>query len=389
MATGLFRRVVAGLSTVLAVSATLCAAAGCSSASSKPVTVLTQNLYLGGDIDRPIRAAEGRSGHTAVLALGHADLELRRIVDCTSFGVRGRLLAREIADARPDAVGLQEVALWRSGPLRLAPGPPVASRVDLDFLPTLLTDLSARGARYDVAAVQQESDVEAPAFAGDPFSGTATDAEDVRLTDRDVVLVRHGSGLTVAGSGGGQYRHRLNLRLADASFAFVRGYAWADLTDGRTRFRFLTTHLEASTEGAAAAQAEELLAGPAGVEDEPAVVVGDLNSDAADPAVRAARSGPHASAYGVLTGSGQLADEWLAQPSPGAGFTSGLSELVNDSTAAGLRRRIDLVFARGTSGEPVGAVRGAVLGAALSDRDPTTGLWPSDHAGVLLTLRIG
>ena len=83
------------------------------------VTVMTRNVYLGADINRPVRAARGKSGGEALAALGQANDQVRAIVDQTDFRVRSRLLAAEIAAARPDLVGLQEVALWRKGPLEL------------------------------------------------------------------------------------------------------------------------------------------------------------------------------------------------------------------------------------------------------------------------------
>src|SRR4029453_6114782 len=176
------------------------------------VTVMTRNIYLGGDITRPIRAALDRKGPEGVLALGHANHELREIVDRTDFTTRSKLLAAEIAAARPDLVGLQEVALWRHGPLQLDQiGRPDASEVDYDFLATLVADLAARGIRYEIVQVQQESDVEAPAFTGNPFSGTAGSAEDVRLADRDVILVRSGSGIKIDGSGGGQFSQQFTV----------------------------------------------------------------------------------------------------------------------------------------------------------------------------------
>ena len=78
------------------------------------------------------------------------------------------ILADEIAAAQPDLVGLQEVAMWRHGPIELDKiGQPNATEVDYDFLAILLSDLASRGIRYEVASTQQESDVEAPAFTGD------------------------------------------------------------------------------------------------------------------------------------------------------------------------------------------------------------------------------
>ena len=197
------------------------------------VTVMTRNIYLGGDITRPIRAAVGRTGGDALLALGHANHELREIVDRTDFRVRAGLLADEIADTQPDLIGLQEVAMWRSGPFELDHlGQPNATVVDYDFLQLLQAALQDRGVGYDVVQVQQESDVEAPAFTGDPLTGSAGSAEDVRLTLSDVILRRTSSPVEISAHGGGQYRQRIQLTLGGGSYAFVRGFAWADVTSG-------------------------------------------------------------------------------------------------------------------------------------------------------------
>ena len=165
--------------------------------------------------NRPIRAALDRTGRDGVLALGHANHKLREVVDRTDFATRSELLAEEIAAARPDLVGLQEVALWRRGPMELDQiGRPDATVVDYDFLAMLLADLAARGIRYETVHVQQESDVEAPAFTGNPFTGSADSAQDVRLTDRDVILVRSDAGIRIEGSGGANFSQRLEVNSA-------------------------------------------------------------------------------------------------------------------------------------------------------------------------------
>ncbi|HZB66629.1 MAG TPA: hypothetical protein VE503_04340, partial [Ornithinibacter sp.] len=92
-----------------------------------PVTVMPRNLYLGADINRPVEAAlkaqaAGATPQQVVAALAVATHVSRTIVDQTGFPTRSRLLAAEIARTEPDLVGLQEVALWRSGPLELDKG---------------------------------------------------------------------------------------------------------------------------------------------------------------------------------------------------------------------------------------------------------------------------
>ena len=344
------------------------------------LTVMTRNLYLGADIDRPVRAASGRTGPAALLALGLANYELREMVDRTDFAVRSRLLAAEIATARPDVVGLQEVALWRSGPLQLDQlGRPNASAVDYDFLSMLLTELERRQAGYDVAQAQDSSDVEGPAFTGDPTNGTEHLARDVRLTLRDVILVRTGAGITVADRGSGQYQAKIDIQLGGIPYSYVRGFAWADLDLGHTGLRFVTTHLESESAEVTLAQADELLAGAAADRPRLTVIACDCN---AEPV-------PSDAAYTRLTGSGGFADTWLAQGSAaGPGFTFGLGEDLRDPVAR-FSRRIDLVLAKGFPPERLAANRGQVTGDEPADRDPGTGLWPSDHAGVIVQLPLG
>jgi hypothetical protein len=354
----------------------------------RAVTVMTRNLYVGGDITRPLRAAQDRTGRDAILALGHANHELRRIVDHTSFAVRSELLADEIAAARPDLLGLQEVALWRHGPMQPDKlGQLNATEVDYDFLSMLTAALDERGAPYDVVHAQQGSDVEAPAFIGNPFAGTATAGRDIRLTVRDVILVRRNSGLRITESGGGQYRHRLEVTIAGTVFSFIRGYALADFAIGSKRLRFATTHLESQSGDVAAGQAQELVQGLTGRTPLTTIVACDCNSDPrGGPGGRGEAAAP-STTYRLLTQGDDLEDLWLQQPaSAGRGFTAGLSELVNDPTADGFSRRLDLMLARSAESSGLYVSHGQVTGDELTDRDSRTGLWPSDHAGVVLHL---
>ncbi|MPZ62224.1 MAG: hypothetical protein GEU93_13205 [Propionibacteriales bacterium] len=349
---------------------------------------MTRNVYIGADIQRPVRATAGLTGNAALVALGNANHELREIVDDTNFPVRAGLLAEEIARTHPDLVGLQEVALWRSGPVQLDQiGVPNASTVDYDYLAILLGKLAARGAHYVAAHEQTESDVEAPSFLGDPFVGTMSDASDQRLTTRDVILKRVGSPVQVTGSGGSHYDAALTLPIAGQPTSFVRGYNWVDAHAGGASFRFVNTHLEAFSSDIALAQADQLLVDLAALSPRTTIIACDCNSDPLDSSVKPFDTVSHKAPYEFIVGSG-FTDQWLQWAHAEEGWTSGLSETVDDSTADRFDHRIDMVFAQSSTGSALPVVRATVTGDEVSDRDPATGLWPSDHAGVLMKLRM-
>jgi endonuclease/exonuclease/phosphatase family metal-dependent hydrolase len=97
----------------------------------------------------------------------------------------------------------------------------------------------------------------------------------------------------------------------------------------------------------------------------PVVLVGDMNSG----------PGSDVGAYDILTGGG-LADVG------GTGLTCCHANDLRNPDAT-LTKRIDLVFARGGF-RPVSA---EVVGNEPADRI-AGGLWPSDHAGVVATLKL-
>jgi endonuclease/exonuclease/phosphatase family metal-dependent hydrolase len=359
----------------------------------KPVTVMSRNIYLGADINRPINAAlaaqqQGGTPQEVLVALANATHETRAIVDQTDFPVRAGLLAKEIDGTEPELIGLQEVALWRSGPLQLDQvAVPNATDVDYDFLHILLDALADRDEHYVAVAVGDRADVEAPSFTGSPFDGTiGGNPRDVRLTMRDVVLMRVEDGLTAVGNGGAVFSHNLTVDILGTTLSFDRGYQWVDVRAGATSFRFINSHFEAFSSDIALAQAQELLAN-ATAADRTNVFVCDCNTDPLNGSVKPHDTVPHKAPYELITGAGGFTDEWLEFAPAEAGWTSDLSELVDDPTADGFDHRIDFVFGRTASGERLGAVRGQVTGTEVSDRDPATGLWPSDHGGVVLRLR--
>ncbi|NUR07641.1 MAG: hypothetical protein HOQ22_11755 [Nocardioidaceae bacterium] len=365
---------------------------------AKPVTVMTRNIYLGADINRPVQAAlqaaakPGANQASIVTALANATHVTRAVVDRTDFRVRGRLLAAEIADAQPDLVGLQEVALWRHGPMQLNQvGVPNAATVDYDFLQILLDDLAERGTPYVAVSVANRADVESPSFTGS-IAAPGGDPRDVRLTMRDVVLMRPSASLTTQGEGQGVYDVNLQVGVAGVSFDFDRGYQWVDVRAGAQRFRFVNTHLEAFSSDIALAQANQLVH-EATSPDRSTVFVCDCNSDPANDSVKPVDHVPHKAPYELITGAGGYTDLWRGSGRPtdlpgfDAGDTSGLDETVDEPTPGSWTHRIDMVFGRTADGRALSADRGRVTGRDGDPRDPATGLWPSDHAGVVLRVR--
>ncbi|MGN6187479.1 MAG: hypothetical protein ACTHOE_01155 [Conexibacter sp.] len=347
----------------------------------KPLTVMTRNLYLGADLTRAFAALQAPPDRQLEVLID-ATTRIRAIVDLTNFPLRAQRLAAEIADHRPDLIGLQEAALWRHGPLGQE-----ATTVDYDFLQLLLAALDARGAHYVVARAQQESDVTLPGF----LNGSLVN---LRLTMRDVVLKRANEGVKVLDTSGANYVTRIPVTLAGQTASFIRGYVVVDVRAGVKRVRFIDTHLESESSDVAYAQAAELLAGPASPSNGWATILAcDCNSDPLNASVKPGETHAHQDPYLLLTGAGGFHDEWLLFAPAEAGFTSGLSELVNDSpeaAAAEFNHRIDFIFGRRADGSPMPVLRAWVTGKDPADRTPPTPigrLWPSDHAGVVVTLR--
>ena len=248
---------------------------------AKPVTVMTRNLYLGADINRPVTAAlaaqaPGGTPQQILVALANATHVTRAIVDETDFTVRAGLLADEIVATEPDLIGLQEVAWWRHGRLELDKvGSPNATVTDYDFLQMLLDALAARGWSTKRSASPR---VPTSRRRASPADREGPDARDVRLTMRDVVLMHVEDGLSVLDEGQAVYDVNLQVPLLGRTISFDRGYQWVDVRAGAQRFRFVNSHFEAFSSDIAFAQAAQLL-DEAVAEDTTTVFVCDCNSD--------------------------------------------------------------------------------------------------------------
>ena len=199
------------LAAVLAIPSAATAAPLPSPPNGSVVTVMSRNLYLGADLGPAI-------GADNVCEAIDAGGQILNDVDASDFPARAKLLAAEIASAKPDLVGLQEVALWRFQPNSDFTGSP-ATTVRYDFLQLLLDEMAARGANYSVAVVQDEFDQELPA---DRDGSDATNEficgadEDGRLTMRDAILVRNDRDIQVSNPQSGQFDELYEVVLGGA-----------------------------------------------------------------------------------------------------------------------------------------------------------------------------
>jgi endonuclease/exonuclease/phosphatase family metal-dependent hydrolase len=345
----------------------------------KVVNTMTRNLYLGANLTPAIGA---KSLDEFVAANG----QILREVTANDFPTRARGLAEEILATKPDLVGLQEVALWRTGPPSLAPvlgGPLTASTVRYDYLQLLLDQLNKGPDRYEVVVVQDEFDLEAPAdenkVAGDGPQPIVNAEINGRLTMRDVILARRGAGVQTSNPQSANFKTLLPVEILGAKLPIKRGWT---ATDAKVRgsgwFRFVNTHLEAFDPAALvpsirALQASELVApgGPA-TGSLPVVLVGDLNSD--DDTVAPGDQ----QAYRVLLEAG-FVERSTADPLSCCIKSSLLAENAGGSVAD-FDHQVDHVMTNAP--EDITLKDSEVTGLL-----PVNGFWNSDHAGIFSSLR--
>jgi endonuclease/exonuclease/phosphatase family metal-dependent hydrolase len=360
----------------------LAEAADAAKEKGKKVRVMTRNVYLGADLTPALQA----SGTGELIDRAG---EIANQVDRTNFPFRSQALAQEILSKNPDLVGLQEVALWRTGPTNfgVVGTGPTATEVEYDFLQLLLAQLNKNGQTYVPVVVKEEFDFEVPVNDDGQGSGVSGADHNERLTMRDVILARVGSGVKTSNPTSGTFEVLLRVSAAGGliSINVTRGWTALDArVRGSKRFRFVNTHLEAFDSGSnnqgsdgttygrgdiRAAQARDLFAtgGPAIGR---VILLGDINSD--DDTVQ---DNGDRNAYLALL-SGGFSERSTANP-----LSCCLTdpELVGGSLAD-FNHQVDHVL---TNTRKIKLVNSSVTGLA-----PVGGLWPSDHAGVFSTLRI-
>ncbi len=329
------------------------------------VRVMTRNMDAGTDLNY-IAGATDEASFAAAVYQTYAEVLL-----AGGIPERAAQLAEEIVIAQPDMVALQEATIWHlEGPL---------GNAEFDQLELLQAALSAVGAHYRVAVVQQLTDI--PVIIP-PLN------LNLRFTDRDAILVRSDvppGHLDVIDTEKHLYENLLPFLTPAGEIPIYRGWIAADVKIRGARFKFVNTHLETPIPGEnfeptaflQLLQAMELVGGLNETEL-PVILAGDFNSDA-----EAAGIGPDQTLSAAFISGMGYTDAWHAIYPDEHGFTWPLfledqqpPNFVIPSTPV---ERIDLIFSRGPellSVEQTGMVPGS------------SGYFASDHVGVMADFQL-
>jgi endonuclease/exonuclease/phosphatase family metal-dependent hydrolase len=319
------------------------------------LTVMTVNVYFGCEFGA-LFAAGGLPQFIAAVG------ELWRQAEASDIPARARRIAHEIAAVKPDLVALQEVVQWSTG----APG---AMAIKYDFLRLILEALRTKGVFYTPVAITRDLDQMVP---------LDTDGNFLRFKDRDAVLIRVDPLPAVRpydiqiGTFSQLFQIKNPLT---GSVPLPRSWIAVDSTIGEAKFRFVTSHIESIDHAIQLAQARELIAELADAAI-PVIIAGDFNSNAnRQPDIE-----DYTDTYPALIEAG-FTDAWSAVNPGNPGNTCcHAADLRNPLLS--LDRRIDLILTRGAL-TPIFANLVAAVPAART----STGIWPTDHAGIVATLR--
>jgi endonuclease/exonuclease/phosphatase family metal-dependent hydrolase len=339
-------------------------------AIAEEVTVMTRNLYLGAEIQCLAKAK-------SIEEFIAGTQEALKQVAANDFTERAEALAAEIVEKKPHIVGLQEVYNFTIDGFN---GPPPFR----DYLQDLFDALDAKGAFYELAAVVKNLDITIP------ISGIGL----VGVADYGVILSRDDVNTTLVNLpcsrksiDGCNY---INFAYAETPVGiinFERGFVAVDALIGNSPVRFVNTHLEIRNvdptnplspyiQTAQALELITLLELLPNPQNAPVILVGDINSSPEHPVIDLGVM-QIVPPYQLLEGAGYI-DAWKLRSGTPHGYTCCQEENLLNSESI-LTERVDVIFA---SESPINRVKTNVVGNIIADKIPS-GLWPSDHAGVV------
>ena len=361
------------------------------SSGNGDLRVMTYNVDEGTDF---LEVQQARTTSEFLIAVGQTITQLR----ATQPRKRMKAIARQIIDAAPTLVSLQEMDQWSSGPFDPVTSSCGPMTIEFDMVQDLLDALAAQGAHYAIAIRQQQ-------FAIPPVPGLIPSSSFLcaSVVNNVVLLARtdlEPARFQWSNPQSGTYQATLYFPTPLGTLLLPRAWVSVDATFHGKAFRFIGTHLEFADLGLRRLQGVELRVGP-GSTQLPVIVAMDSNAQAEplplDPAyvdfIGAGYQDAWAERDQTVAGDHDAWAErdqtvagdhhaWAERAHSAAGFTCCQAQLLNNVESQ-LTQRIDLILTKG----PI-KVQNVALFGADSPSKTSTGLWPSDHAGVAAQLEI-
>lgn len=363
---------------------------GAAAAEAKPTTVkvMSRNIYLGADLTPGYRS-------TSLQGLVNAAGVILNEVDTNDFRTRAKGLAAEVQATKPDLIGLQEAALWRTEPCDRNPLEKKASTVRWDSQKLLLSQINKGKTKYRLVVSKPEFDFEVWANTDGNESTAGPNCPmgseiNGRLTMRDAILAKR--GVKTSGSKSGTFSTLLRVKPAGAIDVDVtRGWTRTTAQVGSgPKFTFVNAHFEAFDSQPSnqtntgtdvgngqirEAQAKQMVAkgGPA-TGKLPVIFLGDFNSD-----VKTEQKPGDGLAFRALTRAG-FVQRSLVKPN-GCCLNASILKTSGGGKRADFDHNVDHVMT--SSPKRVKFVSGSITGLK-----PVNGFWNSDHAGVFSKLSL-
>ncbi|MES1045437.1 endonuclease/exonuclease/phosphatase family protein [Heyndrickxia oleronia] len=298
------------------------------------LSFLTWNLYMGAELPPLFTAVRNQ--------IPNLVSDVYRQFLATNYPLRVKAIVREIAQKKPDLIGLQEAVKWQ---LEI----PNFRTITYDFVQMLIIELKKKGLDYALVVQNNNTTVELPDSNGNL----------IRLMDRDAILIRNQNRLQVNKRMKANFQTNLNIQIQNQQMEILRGWCSIDIRLDRKQFRLINTHLDTQID-IQIQQAREIIVGPAQT-DLPLIVMGDLNSNAMTN---------DSITYKQFSEFG-MQDIWI-----NSGIDTGVTccqgpDLLNAESS--LDRRIDFILYK-NGWTPIEA--------EIVEGRTNTGLWSSDHAGV-------
>src|SRR5271170_2048455 len=330
----------------------------------RDLRVMTYNVNEGTDF---LQIQAATDVNSFLVAVGQTITQVRG----TDPPARMGAVAKQIIDADPTLLSLEEIDEWYTAPFNPITGTCGTPTLEFDMLQELQDALAAQGAHYTVAEEAQQ-------YAFPPIPGFIPPSTYlcVSVVNHVAILARTDldpERFQWSNPQSAQYATMLQFPSPIGLLPLPLAWVSVDATFDGKRFRYIGTHLESVVPAIREAQGSELRTGPANT-SLPVILAMDSNSQAAPL--------PQDPTYMDFIAAGYN-DGWAEIFPLVPGLTCCQDEADNNPVSQ-LYQRIDLILTHGRV-TPWGVT---LIGADRRSRLPD-GLWPSDHAALVAAVVVG